>query len=357
MGLQNLHSAVDLGEIAVGHHLGGLVADAELEASGAPVDELDRPLRLERGDSSVGVLGDNVAAVQQAGGHVLAGAGVALDHLVVGLEAGHGDLLNRVGLVGGLDGRDDRRVGDQGEVDTRIGHKVRLELVQIDVERAIEAERRGNRRDNCRGTLEAIDSNMGQLEPPVATQPGCPRIRLLTLRNKPVEVRVIGALETKAAAADIVDGLVVDHERAVGVLEGGVGGEDRVVGLNDGGGGLGSRIDAELELALLAVVEGQAFHEEGTETGTGTTTERVEDEEALETNTVVRDTANLVEDPVDKLLAHGVVTARVVVRGILLARDHLLGVEQVAVGAGADLIDDVGLEIAVDGTGDVLALA
>ena len=38
-GLEDLHSAVDLGEIAVGHHLGWLVADTNLEASRAPIDE------------------------------------------------------------------------------------------------------------------------------------------------------------------------------------------------------------------------------------------------------------------------------------------------------------------------------
>jgi hypothetical protein len=35
----------------------------------------------------------------------------------------------------------------------------------------------------------------------------------------------------------------------------------------------------------------------------------------------------------------------------------VLGVEERAVRAGADLVDDVGLEIGVDGTRDVLALA
>lgn len=144
----DVHSAVDLGQVAVGHLVGGLVADTELEASRAPVDELDGPLGLERGDGSVGVVGDDVTAVQQARGHVLAVAGVALDHLVVGLEARHGHLLDRVGLVGGLGGRDDGRVGDKREVDTRVRDQVGLELVEIDVERAIETERRGDRGDN-----------------------------------------------------------------------------------------------------------------------------------------------------------------------------------------------------------------
>jgi hypothetical protein len=144
----NIHSAVGLGEVAVGDLVGGLVADTELEASRAPVDELDGALGLEGRDGGVGVLGDDVTAVQQAGGHVLAVTRVALDHLVVGLEAGHGHLLNRVGLVGGLGGRDNGRIGDEREVDTRVGDQVGLELVQVDVERAVEAERRGDGGNN-----------------------------------------------------------------------------------------------------------------------------------------------------------------------------------------------------------------
>lgn len=178
----------------------------------------------------------------------------------------------------------------------------------------------------------------------------------LTLSDETVQVDVVRALEAEVATADVVDGLVVDHEGAVGVLEGGVGGEDGVVRLNNRGGGLGSRVDAELELALLAVVDGETLHEEGTETRAGTTTERVEDEETLETNAVVGNTADLVKDAIDELLADGVMTTGVVVGGILLAGDHHLGVEEVAVGTGADLIDNIGLEIAVDGAGDVLAL-
>ena len=140
------------------------------------------------------------------------------------------------------------------------------------------------------------------------------------------------------------------------MLQGGVGSEDRVVRLDNRGGGLRGRVDAELELALLAVVDREALHEEGAETRASTTAEGVEDEEALETNAVVGDAADLVQDTLDELLADGVVATGVVVGGILLAGDHHLRVEEVAVGAGADLVDDIGLEIAVDGSGDILAL-
>lgn len=47
----------------------------------------------------------------------------------------------------------------------------------------------------------------------------------------------------------------------------------------------------------------------------------------------------------------------VVVGGILLAADQQLGVEELAVAAGADLIDRRGVEIDEERTGDVLAAA
>jgi len=178
-----------------------------------------------------------------------------------------------------------------------------------------------------------------------------------TLSDQAVQVLVVRALDAEVAAADVVDGLVVDHERTVTVLEGGVCGKDGVVRLDDRGGDLGCRVDTELELALLAVVHRQTLHEESTETGTSSTAEAVEDKETLETRAVVGNVADLVKDLVDELLADGVVATSVVVGSILLASDHLLRVEEGAVGAGADLIDNVGLEIAVDGARHVLAVA
>ena len=83
----------------------------------------------------------------------------------------------------------------------------------------------------------------------------------------------------------------------------------------------------------------------------------MENQETLETSARVGNTANLVENLVDHLLSDGVVTTGVVVGGILLTSDHLLGVEKGAVSTGANFINDIGLEIGVDGTGNVAALA
>jgi hypothetical protein len=170
-----------------------------------------------------------------------------------------------------------------------------------------------------------------------------------------VKVGVCWALNIERSAADVVDRFVVKHDGNVGVLEEGMGGEHGVVGLHDGGGDLGRWVGAESKLGLLAVVNGETLEEEGAETGAGATADGVEDHEALETGALVGELTEAVEREVDDLLANGVVATSVVVGCIFLAGDELLGVVELAVGAGADFIDYGGLEIKVDGARHVLA--
>lgn len=133
-------------------------------------------------------------------------------------------------------------------------------------------------------------------------------------------------------------------------------GEDRVVRLHNGGGGLRSWIDAELQLDFLAEINRQALHEQGTESRSSSATKGVENEETLKTGAVIGDVANLVKNLINQLLANSVMTTSVVVGCILLSSDHLFRVEQGSVCTSSDFIDNVGLEIAVDGTGNVFAL-
>ena len=60
--------------------------------------------------------------------------------------------------------------------------------------------------------------------------------------------------------------------------------------------------------------------------------------ENLQPSAVVDETAHAVERDVDELLADGVMTARVVVRRILLTSDHLLRMEELLVRASAHLV-------------------
>merc|ERR1712054_33379 len=312
-----------LGKVTTRHDGWRLVVDAALEASRAPVHELDGTLGLDGGNGGVHVLGDNVTTVHHAAGHVLAMTRVALGHHVGRLEARVGDLGHGQGLVVGLLGGDDRRVGGHHEVDARVGHQVGLELSHINIQGTVEPKRSGQGGDH--------------------------------LRDETVQVGVGRALDVEAATADVVDGLVVKHDSDIGVLQERVGGEHGVVRLDNRGGHLRRRVGAESELGLLAVVHGQALQEERTKARAGATAYGVEHQEALQTGALVGKLTEAVEREVDNLLAHGVVATGVVVGGILLAGDQLLRVVQLTVGAGADLVDHGGLKVKVDATGHVLA--
>jgi len=208
-------------------------------------------------------------------------------------------------------------------MDTWVWHEVGLELGDIDVKGTVESEGGSERGDN--------------------------------LGDDSVEVSVGGSLNVEVSSADIVDGLVVEHDGDIGVLEEGVSGEDGVVWLNNGGGDLWGWVDGETKLGLLSVVDGKSLEEEGTKTGSGTTTDGVEDEESLETSALISELSDSVKAEVDNFLSDGVVTTGEVVGGIFLSGDELLWVEKLSVGSGSDLIDNGWLEIKEDGSWDVLA--
>ena len=136
-----------------------------------------------------------------------------------------------------------------------------------------------------------------------------------------------------------------------------MGSEDRIVWLNNGSSDLRGRINAEFEFAFLAVVDGQAFHQQGAKTRAGAAAKGVEDKETLQTRTAVGDTSDLVEDLVNELFADGVMASGVVVGSIFFASDHVLRVEKAAIFAGADFVDDIGFQVTIDCAGNVFALA
>jgi len=81
----------------------------------------------------------------------------------------------------------------------------------------------------------------------------------------------------------------------------------------------------------------------------------VEDEESLESSTLVSQLSDSVQAEINDLLSDGVVTTSVVIGGILLSGDQLFRVEQLSVGSGTDLINNCGLKIEEDGTRYVLS--
>ena len=114
-------------------------------------------------------------------------------------------------------------------------------------------------------------------------------------------------------------------------------------------------VDGESELGFLTVIDGKSLEEKGSKTRSGTSTNGVEDEETLETGALIGELSDSIEAEIDDLLTDGVMSSGEVVGGIFFTGDELLGVEQLSVGSGSDLIDNGGLEIEEDGSGNVLS--
>ena len=91
-------------------------------------------------------------------------------------------------------------------MDPGVGHQICLELSQINIQSTVKSEGSSDGGDN--------------------------------LSHQSVQVCVRWSLNVQVSSADVVDGLVVDHEGTVGVLEGGVGSEDRVVWFYNSSGNL-----------------------------------------------------------------------------------------------------------------------
>jgi hypothetical protein len=99
------------------------------------------------------------------------------------------------------------------------------------------------------------------------------------------------------------------HERAVRVFKRCVSRQDGVVRLHYGVGHCRGRVDTELQLGFFAIVRGEAFLDKSTETRTGATTKRVENEEALETSAIICEPTKLVHDNIDLFLANSIMAS------------------------------------------------
>ena len=134
-----------------------------------------------------------------------------------------------------------------------------------------------------------------------------------------------------------------------------MGGQDGVVGLNYCRCHLGSGVNGKFQFGLLAVVHRETLHKKGGESRASSSAKGMEKEESLEPGALVSKFTDTVQDKINNLLADGVVAPGVVVGGVLLACDELLGVEELAVDASPDLVNNSWLEIHEDGSGNMFS--
>merc|ERR1719187_2300093 len=92
----------NLGQVTIWYNSWWLVIDTNLEASGTPVNKLDRALGLDGGNGSVDVFRNNISTVQETASHVFTMTRITFYHLVSRFEASISDFSNTELLMVGL---------------------------------------------------------------------------------------------------------------------------------------------------------------------------------------------------------------------------------------------------------------
>jgi len=124
---------------------------------------------------------------------------------------------------------------------------------------------------NIEGTIESQGSSQGRND----------------LSDQSVQVGVSGSFDIQLSSAYVIDGFVIKHNGDVSMFQQRVGGKDTVVRFNNGGGDLGGRIDGESQLGFFTIINRESFQKEGSQSGTSSSSDGVEDHESLESSTVV----------------------------------------------------------------------
>jgi hypothetical protein len=306
-------SSHDFSEITTWDDSWGLIINTAFETSWAPVDELNGSLGFDGGNGGVDILGYNITSVHHTTGHVFTVSGITFGHHGGWFESGVGDFSNRELFMISFLSRDNWSIRGKHEMNSGIWDQVSLEFSDIDVKGTIESEGGSKGGDN--------------------------------LGDESVEVSVSGSFNIESSSTDIIDSFVIKHNSNISMFEEGVSGEDGVVWFDNSGGDLWGWIDGETELGFLTIIDGKSFEEERSETRSGTTTDGVEDEETLETSTLISKFSDSVETEIDDFFTNGVMSSSEVVSGIFFTRDQLFWVEELSVGTSSDFIDDSWFEI------------
>jgi len=301
--------------------LGRDVTNGGLDVVGDPLDEVRRVLVLNIEHLLINFLGGHSSSEHGGSGKVSSVSGVRSAHHVLGVEhllgeLGDGESSVLLGSSGGEGGESDHEEVESGE-----GDKVNGELSKIGVKLSGESE-------------AASDTGDGG-------------------RHEMVEITVSGGGELEGSEADIVEGLVIDDHNLIGVLNELMDGEGSVVRLNNGIRNLGGGEDGEGLHDSVGVLFSDLRDEEGSHTGTGSSSHGVSDLESLEAVAALSFLSNDIEDGVDELGTLSVVSLSPVVSGTRLSEDEVVGSEELTEGSGSNGIHSSGFEIHKDGSGDV----
>mmetsp|Transcript_33652 Transcript_33652/g.54772 ORF Transcript_33652/g.54772 Transcript_33652/m.54772 type:complete len:474 (-) Transcript_33652:67-1488(-) len=317
-GIVSNHHHVALGrrQIILRQHRRWLLIETDLEASRAPLHKRRLLVRLQPLHRRVRLFRLHIATIIHRNSHIFVLFRIKISNLgkkVARRETRLRDGLHIILLRFRFLRCHHRRHRRNHEMQTREGHQVGLELVEVHIQFALETQRRRHRRNH--------------------------------FGDQSVQVVVRRSFAIQPFLANLVNRFVVQHHRDLSVVQQPMRGQQRVVRLHHTRRNGRRRIHFKAQLRLLAIIHGDALQNQGTQTGASTTADRMRQRKPLHIVAVVHQFAQAIVDLVDHLFAHRVMATCEIVRRIFLARQQELRVEDLGVLAVLDVVNHIRLQI------------